>query len=260
MAESLAARRRRAGAARGQARAGRPLDDGPGRAPALDVGLDPRVERAGASRQPRVARQLLTRRLDVLHVVWDRWKADLFLERDGRFTSAGMPAARSLGLREPLAATIAGRQVQVDAVALRLSGLRARGGGSPGQLGSVDVFGAVFLAREYARPELGDVRTILDLGANTGMASVVLRRASSGGPHRRRSRAGRRQHRHVAPEHPRAAADRAGPRSRLARGRRASSCAPPTLAASGCRTGASRPASRRRQAIAKGTGRCRSRR
>jgi FkbM family methyltransferase len=111
------------------------------------------------------------RRLGVLHVVWDDWSPDLFLERDGRFMSVALPATRSLGLREPLTATIGGRQVQVDAVALRLPGSETAVEVRPAS-SDVDVFGAVFLAREYARPELGDVRTILDLGANTGMASV----------------------------------------------------------------------------------------
>ncbi len=110
-------------------------------------------------------------RLGVLHVVWDEYVPDLFLERDGRFLSAALPTTRSLGLREPLTATILGRQVKVDAVALRLPGSEKVVEVRPAS-SDVDVFGAVFLAREYARPELSDVRTILDLGANTGMASV----------------------------------------------------------------------------------------
>ena len=111
------------------------------------------------------------RRLGVLHVVWDEYIPDLFLERDGRFVSAALPASRSLALREPLTAVILGRQVPVDAVALRLPGSEKVVEVRPAS-SDVDVFGAVFLAREYARPELSDVRTILDLGANTGMASV----------------------------------------------------------------------------------------
>ena len=110
----------------------------------------------------------------VLHVRWDKWPADLFIERDGVFISVSIPGSSSIGLRAPLSAEVNSTRVAVEATILVVPGSGSLVEVRPGST-DVDVFAAVFLAREYELSALAaPIRVILDLGANIGLSSVFF--------------------------------------------------------------------------------------
>ncbi len=111
---------------------------------------------------------------DVLHVRWDTYPADLFVRQGNVFVQVGIKQDAVMDMRLTQAASIDALRLPVAAVVLPVPEsshlVEVRPGSS-----DVDVFKAIFVGREYARPVLDySVQTVVDLGANIGMASVYF--------------------------------------------------------------------------------------
>ena len=111
---------------------------------------------------------------DLLYVKWDTWPADLFFECQGIYTARELLPAIPFDLKAKQQVAIGNRQAELRGVLLGVPDsdkiVEIRPATS-----DVDVFAAVFLEHEYDIASLvGPVQTIVDLGANTGLAAMFF--------------------------------------------------------------------------------------
>ena len=111
---------------------------------------------------------------DVLHVRWDDYPADIFIQKGDKFVHVGPDQIGIVDMRRRVTAEMDMAQLPVAAVMLPIPGTGHEVAVRPGS-SDVDVFRAIFLAKEYDRPHLDfTVRTVVDLGANVGMAAIFF--------------------------------------------------------------------------------------
>ncbi len=121
-------------------------------------------------------------RQGLLIVDWDHWPLEVFAEVDGihQTVFAARPSANpavsaNISLNRALTAQIGASAIPVASVCVRIPGgdtLHLRPGTS-----DIPVFLAIFSAGEYANLNgFHGVKTIIDLGANTGLSAVYFSR------------------------------------------------------------------------------------
>ena len=109
----------------------------------------------------------------VLHVHWDTWPSDLFLQKDGDLTSIDL-LDTPVDLKKRLTARLGAASFNVECVTVRLPGsnvaVELRVGTS-----DIAVFAAIFIDHEYEFSTLpGTFNNVVDLGANTGISSLYF--------------------------------------------------------------------------------------
>ncbi len=110
----------------------------------------------------------------LLHVHWDSWPAEIFIERDGIFVSPSILGSPATPLSQSLSVEITSKRIDVEAVVLPVPESDGVVEIRPGT-SDVDVFGAVFCSGAYGPSSLkSPVCVIVDLGANIGLSSVFF--------------------------------------------------------------------------------------
>ena len=111
---------------------------------------------------------------DVLHVRWDTYPADLFIQQENTFSQIIADPDKAINMRVAQLAKLDTEKVAVSAVTVELPEYTYPVEVRPGS-SDVDVFKAVFLERKYQKPEITyDVETIFDMGANTGLSTLYF--------------------------------------------------------------------------------------
>lgn len=111
---------------------------------------------------------------DVLHAKWDTYPADIFIRKEKIFVHVGLVRDGTINMESHQIADLGTTQLPVAAVVLQIPEtdylVEVRPGSS-----DVAVFRAIYIENEYAEPFLeAPVRTVFDLGANIGLATVYF--------------------------------------------------------------------------------------
>ena len=111
---------------------------------------------------------------DVLHVRWDTYPPDLFTRQGGVFTHTMAKQNPAIDMRATQAAKLDNEKLSVSSIVLKVPETTALVEIRPAS-SDVDVFHAIFVECKYRYPVVDyDVKTIFDLGANIGLASVYF--------------------------------------------------------------------------------------
>ena len=108
---------------------------------------------------------------DVLFIKWDCWPSDLFFLQDGVFVPREALGNSLIDMRARHKVAFGHSQADLKGVVVGVQGSAQTVEIRPGT-SDVDVFTAIFHGQEYAIDLGGPIETIVDLGANTGLATV----------------------------------------------------------------------------------------